>query len=105
MDQARLDTPDEEVKELRVYVCWEYGPKNSRKTNPLLLRVGHGHIREAELVDFIDHPMRAEILALANLAGRDYGESAELGKTEDGRPRFSEDFSLPAEWFDGCTWR
>ena len=106
MDPKRLDAADEEqVKEILVYICWEHGPKHGRRTDPLLLRASNEHFREAELVDFANHPMRAEILALANLAGRDNGDSAQLGVTEDGRPRFSEDFYLPADWFDGCTWR
>ncbi|MNK93198.1 hypothetical protein D3C87_1133470 [compost metagenome] len=101
-----MDTPDEEqVKEIKVYVCWEYGPKQSRKTDPILLRVGESAWKGAELVGFANHPMRAEILALANLAGRDNGDAAQLGVTEDRRSRFSEDFYLPADWFDGCTWR
>lgn len=92
-------------EEIEVYVCWEWGTKgpNGRRRNkdPLLMRV-YAHT-ERELLGFKDHPMRAEILALADLVGRDV-ETENMGFSDDGRPRFSLNFKVPVEWFDGCEW-
>lgn len=96
---------DNNAPEIEVYVCWEYEDSKGRaiKTPTLLRSDADSPSFYIDLLDFDVHPMRAEILALADLAGRDEGEvDWKLG--DDGRSRFSNNFFLPAEWFDGCAW-
>ena len=95
---------EEKNKEIEVYVCWEYERERKRIKDPCLMKFDPSC--DEELVGFEYHPMRKEILALADLAGRDEAltERDEWKKGEDGRVRFSNNFFLPAEWFDGCEW-
>lgn len=99
-----MDTTDQSTDEMTVYVCYEYWSHGKLANNtPLLLGYSSRGFSK-ELKDFDKHPMRTEILALADLAGRDDDLSSAEDVGEDGRVRFSSDFKLPAEWFDGCEW-
>lgn len=84
--------------EIEVYVCWEWGSAPRRHTKPVLMM----NSPDRELRDFDVHPMYKEILALADLAGRD--DDCTMGPDSSGRPRFSKNFMLPVEWFHGCAW-
>lgn len=93
-------------EEIEVYVCYEHEKTGYGTCNdPVLLR--YDASGDKELVGFKAHPMRQEILALADLAGRET-EGVNDGTwmlDESGRPRFSKNFKLPAEWFHGCDWK
>lgn len=95
---------EEKNKEIEVYVCWEYELGRKRIKDPVLMKSLEAC--DEELIGFEFHPMCKEILALADLAGRDdaLAERDDWKRGEDGRVRFSNNFFLPAEWFDGCEW-
>lgn len=98
-----MDTQDE----VEIYVCWEYYAtdetgKETRQlvTDPIVVR-WHPEV-DRELLNFKDHSKRTEILALADLVGREekmYGQPS-----LDGRSRYSNNFKVPAEWFERCQW-
>ena len=90
----------EPTTEVEVYICWEleYPDVKPEDDLPALMRVNEDGWLTVELMDFDVHPMREEILAIANLMGQDEAASQNGSK-------FSVNFLLPDEWFDGCGWK